>query len=376
MKILVINSEFPPVGGGAANASAHIARLLARQGSEVVFLTSRYGDLPDEELCHGVRVLRGPTRRKHADRSTALEQVWFILGASYRSLRLPGHFRPDVTLAFFGLPSGAAAWLLQAIRRIPYVVSLRGGDVPGFRPYDFWLYHKFAVPWLHLIWHGARAVVANSQGLYDLARAFDSDIEIAIVPNGVDAHEFQPAERTWALPRLLSVGRVVYQKGYDVALRALAGLTDLDWEWSIVGDGPHLPILQDMAREHRLEGRIHFLGWKNLDEVKQEYAKANLFLHPSRHEGMPNAVLEAMASGLPVIATRIAGNEELVVDGQNGLLVPVEDAEGLREALKSLLVQPEQREGMGAAARSRVEKSFGWERVAQEYQSILEEARR
>ena len=83
------------------------------------------------------------------------------------------------------------AWLLKTLRGIPYVVSLRGGDVPGFRPYDFWLYHKIAVPWLHLIWHGASAVVANSQGLYDLARAFDHGIEIAIVPNGVDAREFQ-----------------------------------------------------------------------------------------------------------------------------------------------------------------------------------------
>src|SRR5512142_2467857 len=117
-KILIINSEYPPVGGGAANASAHIARLLARQGSQVVLITSRYDSLPDEELCEGVRVLRGPTRRKHADRSTALEQVWFIVGASFRSLGLLRQFKPDATLAFFGLPSGAAAWLLKAIARI------------------------------------------------------------------------------------------------------------------------------------------------------------------------------------------------------------------------------------------------------------------
>lgn len=375
-KILVINSEYPPVGGGAANASAHIARLLAQQGSQVVLITSRYDGLPDEELCQGVRVLRGPTRRKHADRSTALEQVWFILGASFRSLGLLREFKPDVTLAFFGLPSGAAAWMLKAIARIPYVVSLRGGDVPGFRPYDFWLYHKFAMPWLHIIWHAADAVVANSQGLYDLAHAFDSNIEIAIVPNGVDAHEFRPAPREWVPARLLSVGRVVYQKGYDVALRALAGLTDLDWEWSIAGDGPHLPVLQQMVEELHLGDRVHFLGWQASADVKQQYLKANLFLHPSRHEGMPNAVLEAMASGLPVIASHISGNEELVLEGTTGLLVPVEDADGLREALRALLQAPERRQAMGEAARGRIEASFGWERVADEYQSILKEAAR
>ena len=75
---------------------------------------------------------------------------------------------------------------------------------------------------------------------------------------------------------------------------------------------------------------MHFLGWETADEVKKQYAQANLFLHPSRHEGMPNAILEAMASGLPVIATHIAGNEELVVEGHTGLLVPVDDVKALR----------------------------------------------
>jgi glycosyltransferase involved in cell wall biosynthesis len=107
--------------------------------------------------------------------------------------------------------------------------------------------------------------------------------------------------------------------------------------------------------------------------VKKQYAAANLFLHPSRHEGMPNAVLEAMASELPVIATRIAGNEELVLDPETGLLVPVEDVEALRGALAELLGDPARRAQMGHTARRRVEESFGWGRVAEEYQTIFDE---
>ena len=374
MKILVINSEYPPVGGGAGNASAHIARLLAGMGNEVLVLTSQYGNLPREEKCDGLQILRGPTRRRHADRSSALEQVLFMAGAAFRSLALLRRFRPDITLAFFGLPSGAVAWLLKTFAGIPYVVSLRGGDVPGFRPYDFWLYHKIAVPWLHLIWHGAAAVVANSQGLYDLARAFDSGVPIAIIPNGVDPQEFQDGQREWSPPRLLSVGRVVYQKGYDVAMSALAGLKDLPWEWKIVGDGPFLRTLQGMVDRYALKDRVHFSGWEPVEGVKVQYAQANLFLHPSRHEGMPNAVLEAMASGLPVIATRIAGNEELVLDEQTGLLVPVDDAESLRESLRQLLSDSVRRAQMGHSARLRVEQSFGWMRVAQQYQTLFDEA--
>ncbi len=374
MKILIINSEYPPVGGGAANACAHIARLLAQRGHEIVVLTTHYGDLPSEQVCDGVRVLRGPTRRQHADRSVAFEQVLFILGASFRSLQLMRHFKPDATLAFFGLPSGAAAWLLKAVVGIPYVVSLRGGDVPGFRPYDFWLYHKIAVPALHPIWRMASAVVTNSRGLYDLAKAFDSQVEIAIIPNGVDSDEFRPSARDWSSPRLLSVGRVVYQKGYDVAVRALAGLKDLPWEWTIAGDGPLLPVLQRMLQEYGIQDRVHFPGWESIEQVKLEYARANLFVHPSRHEGMPNAVLEAMASELPVLATRIAGNEDLVSAGLTGLLVPVEDADALRQSLRLLITDLPRCREMALAGRRKIEKSFGWQSVAEQYEAILAKA--
>ncbi len=374
MKILIINSEYPPVGGGAANASAHLARLLAERGHEVLVLTTQHADLPADQVIDGVRVLRGPTRRRHADRSPAFEQVLFIAGASLRSLALLRQFRPDVSLAFFGLPSGEVAWLLKTLVGIPYVVSLRGGDVPGFRPYDFWLYHKLAVPWLHPIWRSAFAVIANSRGLYDLAHEFDPAVDITIVPNGVNADEFTPAARDWSAPRLLSVGRVAYQKGYDVAVRALARIKDLPWEWRIVGDGAYMPALQQVIAEQHLEDRVHLVGWQNIDRVKQEYARANIFIHPSRHEGMPNAVLEAMASELPVIATRISGNEELVVEGETGLLVPVDDVNALAESLKVLITDADKRRTMALAARRRIEKSFAWLPVAEEYEHILQRA--
>lgn len=374
MKILFLNSEYPPVGAGAGNASANLARLLVEMGNEVIVVTSGFPGLSRDETVHGVRILRGPALRNRTDRSTASEQVLFIAGAAYRVLGQVRKSRPDVVLAFFGLPSGAVAWLLKRIFGIPYVVSLRGGDVPGFRPYDFWLYHRIAVPWLRLIWHGASAVVANSAGLRDLAGAFDPDVNIVVIPNGVDLDEYTAPSRSWSNARILSVGRVVHQKGLDLAMLALAGLKDLDWEWRVAGDGPQLPALKDMVREQRLDGRVDFLGWQKTEQLQQEYSRATLFLFPSRHEGMPNAVLEAMASGLPVIATRIAGNEELVDDGRTGVLVPAEDVQALREALQALLKDSERRARMGRAGRAKVEQGYGWRPAAMQYRSILQKA--
>ncbi|HEY6074772.1 MAG TPA: glycosyltransferase, partial [Anaerolineales bacterium] len=155
MKILLINSEYPPIGGGAGNASAHLARCLGSFGHEVTILTSSYKDLPAREAHGPVTILRVPALRRSMDRSSALEQVSFILAASLRAFNLIRQTKPDVTLAFFGVPSGVVAWLLKKLYRIPYIVSLRGGDVPGFRPYDFKVYHQLIGPFLHRIWREA-----------------------------------------------------------------------------------------------------------------------------------------------------------------------------------------------------------------------------
>lgn len=371
MRILVINSEYPPIGGGAGNASANIARGLAALGHEVNVLTAHFSDLPRIESRGGVTIHRVAALRRRQDRSGALEQLAFILSASLWTLGWARQNRPDAALAFFGMPSGAVAWLLKKIYRIPYIVSLRGGDVPGFRPYDFKTYHKLIGPFLRLIWHDASAVIANSRGLRDLALAFDSSIEIPIIPNGVDAARYTFENREWSPPRILSAGRVVHQKGLDLGLRALAQLKDLDWEWRIAGDGPQTDALQSLARELGIAERVAFLGWQSREDLIKWYHQANLFLFPSRHEGMPNAVLEAMASGLPVVATRIAGNEELVVEGETGLLVQTGNVDELRDALRKMMIDSARREKMGAASRQRVEQNYTWQKAAEQYESFL-----
>ena len=372
MRILVINSEFPPIGGGAGNASANIARCLASLGHEVAVLTVRFAGQPNLETRDGVTIYRISALRRRQDRSTALEQLVFITSASLRILSLMPQFKPTVTLAFFGVPSGAVAWFLKKLYGIPYVISLRGGDVPGFRPYDFKTFHKLIGPFLRVIWRAADTVIANSNGLRDLAIAFDPHVDIPIIPNGVDGAYYKSSAREWSPAQLFSVGRIVYQKGIDLGLRALAQLQDLEWRWCIAGDGPQTKPLQSLARELGISERVFFLGWQSREALVIDYHQANLFLFPSRHEGMPNAVLEAMASGLPVVATRIAGSEELVLDGVTGLLVNPEDIDSLRDSLRRLIVDETMRTKMGRASRHRVEEEYTWENVARQYSEYLE----
>ena len=375
MRILILNSEYPPIGGGAGNASAHIAAQLEKMGHVVTVVTAQFGALPGQEKQGGVIVHRVPALRRRQDRSTPVEQIAFILSASLRTIRLVSHSKPDVTLAFFGVPSGAVAWLLKTFYKIPYIISLRGGDVPGFRPYDFRLYHRLIAPFLRKIWQNAVAVVANSNGLRQLANAFDPRFEIPIIPNGVDLEAYTLAERDWSFPRLLSVGRVVHQKGLDLAMRALGGLKHLGWEWYIAGDGPQLQGLQALAKELDIGDRIHFLGWQSGGQLIESYQRANIFLFPSRHEGMPNAMLEAMASGLPVVASCIAGSEELVLDGKTGYLFPSEDIESLQAALEKIVSDPGLRQRMGSASRLHAETNYSWASTAQQYALLLEKVK-
>lgn len=278
MRILIINSEYPPIGGGAGNASAQIADQLERIGHKVAVMTSRFGKLPHREQRQNITIYRIPSIRRSQDRSNPLEQIVFILSASFWALSLVPHFRPNTTLAFFGVPSGAVAWLIKLVYKVPYVISLRGGDVPGFRPYDFYYYHKLIAPFLRLIWKNASGVIANSNGLRQLAQTFDSRFEIPVIPNGVDLELYKTAQHDWSPPRLLSVGRIVHQKGLDLAMHALGALKELDWEWCIAGDGPEMEALQSLAQELGINDRVFFLAgspaskfWRAINKPMHSY---------------------------------------------------------------------------------------------------------
>lgn len=373
MRILIVNSEYPPVGGGAANASANLARELSREGQEVAVLTCQYREQPREEVIDGVTVHRTWSRRSSRSRSGPLEQFTFMMGAATEGLTFVSTWQPDVMICFFGLPSGPVGWLAKKLMGIPYLVSLRGSDVPGFRPYDFSTYHKIIAPLLRVIWREADHVVANSEGLKELAVTFAPHIPISVIPNGVDIERFQPHERDWSPPHLLFVGRIVYQKGLDLLFEALAGLQELSWSLTLVGDGPFLEELQLYAKREGFVERVTCTGWVDKEELIQYYQRANIFVLPSRHEGMSNALLEAMAMGLPVIASDIAGNEELVEDNKQGYLFPSNDVKTLLGILKKMIVDENKRSEMGARSRVKIVNDYSWTNTANNYFDLAQQ---
>jgi colanic acid/amylovoran biosynthesis glycosyltransferase len=180
--------------------------------------------------------------------------------------------------------------------------------------------------------------------------------KLPLVRCGVDTERFRPPARERdGRARILYVGRLVHEKGVGVLLEALAGL---DAELVLVGDGPRRAELEQRARSLGVHDRVRFAGAVGQDEIRAYYEDADLFCLPSFAEGLPVVLMEAMASGLPVVTTSIAGVPELVEDGVSGLLVRPARPDALREALARVVDDPALRRSFGEAGRRAVEAEF------------------
>jgi glycosyltransferase involved in cell wall biosynthesis len=204
----------------------------------------------------------------------------------------------------------------------------------------------------------AHAVVANSRATRDRLgdpRAVVIYPSVAVAP--------QPTRATWGAGdrvRLGTAARLVPVKGVHHLIEALTHLTELNIVLDIAGSGPERPRLERLALDAGLADRVHFLGWR--DDLEVLMTSWQIYAQPSLAEGLGISALEAMASGLPVVAGNHGGLPEVVSDGESGLLVDPRDSHALAAAIRRLVSDPEVSLRMGAAARERVARDFSAER--------------
>ncbi len=208
--------------------------------------------------------------------------------------------------------------------------------------------------------------------------------DIALVRLSLDMDEFHPGDRRDAgeICQILSVGRLVAKKGYNYLIEACALLSrrGLDFHCSIVGEGPSAENLETLVREHGLESKVTFTGALAAADVRRLYQQSDIFALPcvvvnnGDRDGMPTVLIEAMATGIPVVSTPVTGIPELVTDGENGFLVPERDVPALVEALEALMQNRDLRISMGHKARERVAQDFDSRRTAPQLASVFREA--
>jgi glycosyltransferase involved in cell wall biosynthesis len=217
----------------------------------------------------------------------------------------------------------------------------------------------------------AHVVVANSRAAANrLAREHVAPSRIRVVPNGVDPGRYPGRETDRPIRRIATVANLRTEKAHEVLFEAATMVLRRysDAEFLIAGDGPRRDELEALARRLGIDRRVRFLG--HCEDVPDLLASSDLFVLPSRSEAFPNAVLEAMAAGLPVIATRVGGIVELIEHQRTGVLVPPDDPRALGFALLDLIQWRSHAIELGQAARTVVEQRYSFEQMVAAFERL------
>lgn len=377
MKILFLNYEYPPLGGGAANATFYLLREFSKlQDLEVDLVTSsvdceyHFEKIRGNINIHKIPIGKDKDNLHYQSQKDLIVYAW---KAYFFSRKLIRKNKYDLSHSFFSVPCGFISLLLKWRRKIPYVVSLRGADVPGYSE-RFSVIYKFLTPLIKVIWKNASLVVSNSEGLKNLALKTKPDQEIKVIYNGADIEEFKPgldSEYLGGTFRIICVSRITGRKGIRYLIEAVSQLISKypQIRLQIVGEGNEKKNLEEQVKKLKLENVVEFCGLIKHQNLPDYYRKSNVFVLPSLNEGMSNTMLEALASGLPIIATDTGGTRELIKGDINGLLIKMRDSGDIAQKIEILIQNKDLRQKMGKESRSLAEK-FSWKNVAGQYAAV------
>ncbi len=347
MRIAYIVTRADPIGGAQIHVR-DLARAVRAQGHSATVLTSGSGPFVEE-----LRAQDTPT--------IVLEHLAVPIGPvrDWRALReiraVLTELRPDLVAAHSS-KAGTLGRIAGRTMEIPVVFTAHGwAFTPGVPSLKASLYRQIE----RVVGPLANRIITVSE--YDRRLALEAKIvspdRIVTVHNGMpDIAPTLRADPSRTPPRLVSVARFGSQKDHPTLFRALAELRHLPWELDLVGEGPLMGQMQELAASLGIADRLRFLGQRM--DVDQLLQAAQISLLVTNWEGFPLSILEAMRAGLPVVASAVGGVGESVQDGETGYLVARGSVDQVRDRLEQLLVDPNLRTRLGTKARARFEQEF------------------
>src|SRR6202521_4145478 len=344
VRICMLTDYFlPHIGGGVEGVVYELSTGLARLGHEVLVVTLNTDGAAGRERIAGVTVVRAPAIQ--LSRVTGM-QVAVAPIAPITAARAIRDFRPDLIHThsrFFFLSAVAPA--LKALQQVPLVTTLHVAEIArlaGWSRLAVSAYEKTVARFL--LANSDQITVVSDAVLRYATRVLHVDVgTMTVIPNGVDLDRFYPAEdrsNDESGKIVVFVGRLIFNKGPQYLLSAAPRVLERhpDARFVFVGDGPMADELRATTHATGLDGAVEFTGVT--DDVPRVLRRADVVVRPSLSEGMPLTVLEAMACGLPVVASTVGGNPEIVRDGITGFLVPPGESAILADRIGDLLDDP------------------------------------
>ena len=381
MNILVINYEYPPIGGGGGVICKDISEEIATKGHRITVVTSHYDSLPEQEIMNGVTIIRLPVvMRGKKDVASFLSMISYVPLCIRKVASLLRRERYDVINTHFAIPSGPAGQYVSDKYRIPNVLSIHGGDIfdpsKSLSPHDT-IGLKQTVR--KMLKKADRVVAQSSDTKSNAEKYYGVDRKIDIVPLGIRPNTHPAKSRQdLGLPAekyvFSTIGRLVKRKNIEDLLHIVKQIQlSAPSVLLIMGDGPEKDFIETRIRELQLEGVVRLLG-RVSDEQKYEYLNASDgYLSTAIHEGFGIVFLEAMECGLPVICYDRGGQRDFLENGRTGYLVELGNKAEFASRLEELLKSPSLRAEIGSHNKEYV-KEFYIGSVAQKYLSIFQEA--
>lgn len=358
MIIAILVNHFPPKWlAGTEIATYNLAEHLAKRGHEIHIITSYDEGLPNFTKENGFYV-----HRIAWPKIKILGVIVFWLNVVFTVRKI----KPDI-VHVQSIGSGVPAYLIKKILKKPYTVWGRGSDVylPG----------RFIRVTRNLVLQNADAILVLTEDMRKKMTEFTSR-NIYIVPNGINLEQFndrsQNLVKNGSTKNILFVGRLHPVKGVQYLIEAMEYVLKKvpNCNLILVGDGVDRARLETLSVQLGIKKSVHFVGIVPHEKVRIFMQQADIFVLPSLSEGFPGVILEAMACGLPIVATRVGGVVDIVNDGSNGYLVDVKDSKTVADRIILLLQDNEMRVKMSVNNRRMVE-IYKWDEVTAILEKIL-----
>lgn len=367
LKILVLNYEYPPLGGGGGEVTESLALEFSKNEIEQLVITSWFPGLKFyEKINDNLKIIRAPTLRFSKHRATVFTMASYVASAFLPLLISCMFFKPNLIHAHFLMPVGPLAYAMKKIFKIPYVLTVHCGDVPGVDVKIKNIYNILFRPAAKIVVNASRVTSVSKEFAGKMRELFA--VSIDFISNAISSDWLcdEAPEKCESL-KLVFAGRLVAIKNVNLLIDSVSELSDqMNISLDIYGDGPEYNRLTLKSKE--TNAPVCFHGWVDRAHLKKAFKEADIFLLPSDIEGFSIAAIQAAASGCALILSGIPANEPLVEKGINGYFCE-RNVQSISEAIRNC---EDNLESLKANSRKKAGE-FLWEKIALQYVDIFKD---